>query len=115
MAIINDKSLANDVCRTILAAAQVEHLWTAEGPVGSIDHLTNHLTRAERAMVCFARAVWAGKSGLDVGDLVDELDADHLVVLGTLLVAVAYGEEGIRDWLDVQNDRGRGERPTAVH
>lgn len=113
---ISDRKLVDEVCRAVLAAAQLGYLWTAEGPVDSIDHVASTLPASQQAVVRFARALWSGDSRVAVGDLLTDAEDDHVVILGTLLVAVAYGRAGIQDWLAVQNERPFPEAPrTSLH
>lgn len=111
-----DRVLVNDVCVVVLTAAGLKQLWTKNGPAAELEARTAGLTAAQKAVVRFVIDLWSGDGALALGCLVATADANYLVVVGTLLVAIAYGDQGLRDWVDVHcEERLRAGASTIIH
>ncbi|WP_375764826.1 hypothetical protein NR798_24220 [Archangium gephyra] len=96
------------VCRVVCARTKKSvpgELWTERGPTELALQLreSNPWSSGERALFQVAWAVWNSEaSTLTLGELLNALYGEHLVFVGSLLVAMGQGSEAVSRWLKAQ-------------
>ncbi len=94
------------VCLALLGRVRLARLWTEKGPTQEARELLDQnggpLSSGERVVLLVAWALWNGAGNLTVAELVERLFGSHLAAIGTLLVSMSHGRDGIDDWLAVQ-------------
>jgi hypothetical protein len=98
----DDRQLAL-ACRTLLATARLERLWTDKGPTAEAAELLETdggpLSSGERVMLLAAWAFWNGSGGVTLADVLERLDADPAEALCFLVLASKYDADAVDDWL----------------
>lgn len=112
--ITTNRKLLARVCEVILARSGLQDAWSESGPLHAERNLELRLSSSQRVIVEFVRTLWSGDGSLKVSNLILEIEDEPMVLLGTLLVAAAYGEVGLRDWLAI-NEVGSPERSPEGH
>lgn len=91
------------VCQALCALVGFPSLWTDEGPSPRAKELLEAdggpLSHGEKVMLFTAWALWNGRGGLTLTELVDTLDRDNLTAVGELLSAYAQGPDALDAWL----------------
>lgn len=100
--------LRAEICQLLLSAVGLRATWTEAGPDGTLANTS--LTPQQRTMVGVATCLWDESVSVAISDVWNDLEPDQVTLIGTLLVASAYGDEVLADWLAI-NDSGR--RPAA--
>src|SRR5579859_1861357 len=94
-------------CRTLLAQAQLERLWTLEGPTYEalklLDADGRGLSNGERIVLLAAFAFWNGRSGLKLSEILDTLNPELTEAITSLVVAVKLGPSAVDGWLEIYN------------
>ena len=100
-----DESQKAAICRTLLARAGIEHLWTLEGPARTVDPssdvLRSHPDGLRLYLLCWA--LWDETGILAFSDLF-QLEAGTLRAVGELLQALARCPAAIDAWLKTYSD-----------
>ena len=82
-------------------------LWMEEGPSKKAEELLEmdggSLAGGQRIMLKIVWLLWNGRGDVSLSDLVRELDAEHLTVISSLVVAMARGPDAIDRWLAEAN------------
>jgi len=99
-----DEGQINEVCSVLLERAALRGYWTGEGPTKKAHAVMEEgaaLSSGERIMVMAAHALWSAQGRLEFADLL-KLDDSNLESIGSLLVAVAAGENprAIDEWIE---------------
>lgn len=101
-----NRRLLARVCEALLTSSGLEGFWTDGGPSALAEKQrtspSDALSASQRVTLELAWMLWRGEGELKVSDLLQELDDQALVKIGTLLVGVAYGEGGVSDWLAIE-------------
>lgn len=100
----NRRKLAR-VCQALLATCDLKSYWTDDGPAAAAVSAQNGLIEisdAQRVVLEFAWTLWSGTEDLRMGDFVGQVGDESLVAVGTLFVASTYGQQGLDDWLAMQ-------------
>lgn len=98
-----NRPLAARVCRLLLSAG-LGHLWSGREPTAQFEQLVTDLGESQQSLAHLVAAIWSGDRRLTVAEFVGRATPDSLAIFGTLLVASAYGDVGIRDWLAIQEE-----------
>lgn len=101
----NRRQLAR-VCQALLDTCALSAFWTDDGPTDLAVRAQNgvdDISDAQRVMVAFAWLLWSGTEELRFADFLGQVADESLVAVGTLFVASTYGQQGIADWLSMQN------------
>ncbi len=100
-----------DVCQTVcslMGNQRPDRWWTPLGPTPeAIRHRDfSPMSTSARALLGIAWTIWAqSDEGPSVGDCVLLFDRPTLRAIGSLLVALATGDDAVRAWLEAQDKR----------
>lgn len=109
----SNTELRAEICELLLTAVGLCVRWTAAGPPQQL--AAERLSPEQGTMVGIANAIWDETVQIGLSEVWNELAPDRVSLIGTLLVASAYGDQGLVDWLSIQVDQPRGEKRNAVH
>lgn len=98
-----DDEQAARACRALLGKVRLARLWTRSGPTDHAIHLLEQdggpLSSGERLVVLSAFALWNGRGGVRLSDIIESLDVNMCESLFELIVAMRHGSRFVDDWL----------------
>ena len=93
------------VCSTLLGKTDLRGLWREAGPTERARQLfaegLKELSSEKRTLFLMAWEIWREKTDLRFHDL-RSLSRKRLYLVGSLLLAMAKGPDGVDEWLDDQ-------------
>jgi len=110
VAMFRNDAQVNEVCTVLLERAHMRGFWTREGPTKKAHEFVEEggpMSSGERVMLLVAYGLWNGTGGLEFAALM-QLDDENLEAVGSLLVALATGNDAsaIETWIALHNTRG---------
>ena len=99
------------VCRAFCARARLGELWTDDGPTAEATALVEHrrwpgVEQRRTFLLLLAWSIWSGDGPVAVGDVLANMDAISLAMLGKLMLAAARGSGAVEAWL-TENENPR--------
>lgn len=107
----------NAIIFGVLEVPKLQHLWTAEGPTPQAlrirDTASANVEPAVLTWVLLAFDLFNATGELTLNRMFDTLDRDHLAIAFTLLIRVAFGQDGLSSI--IENGGGDPEGGASVH
>ncbi|MDP3151446.1 MAG: hypothetical protein Q8N23_02170 [Archangium sp.] len=107
----------NAIIIGVLEVPKLQHLWTANGPTPEALRIRDSggaiVEPAVLTWMLLAFDLFNATGELTLNRMFDSLERDHLAIAFTLLIRVAYGEEGLNSI--IENGGGEPSGGAPVH